>query len=168
MRQAVYSLCYHIVLETEGRRPMIVPSLAEGLHRFFERMVRQLGGVVVGFGGIPSHVHLLVRLPPTLMMSDTVRVLKKGSTRWASESRACVLVWGKGYGVFSVGKAQAPEVLALLERQESHHRRRSYAHEMLALMNGAIDVTAEDLKGNSIAACRARPATKNSTAEIPH
>jgi REP element-mobilizing transposase RayT len=167
MKQAVYSLCYHIVLETGGRKPLIVPGLVEGLQRFFERLVRQLGGVVVGFGGIPNHVHLLVRLPPTAMVSEIVRVLKAESTRWASENRASDLVWGAGYGVFSVGKAQAPEVRALLQRQESHHRRRSYAHEMLALMNGAVGVTGEDDDGISIPAGRRQSSVADLTAECP-
>jgi putative transposase len=166
MKHAVYSLCYHIVLETDRRRPMIVPGLVDGLHRFFERMVRRLGGVVVGVGGIPDHLHLLVRLPPTAVVAETVRVLKTESTRWASKQRASDLFWGEGYGAFSVGKAQAPEVLGLLECQESHHLRRSYAHEMLALMNGAIGAAAEDEDGISVPACRGQPIAADSTAEF--
>ena len=166
MKQAVYSLCYHIVLDTDERRPMIAPGLVEGLHRLFERMVRQLGGVVVGFGGIPNHVHLLVRLPPHAMVSETVRVLKKESTRWASKNRAFDLVWGEGYGAFSVGKAQARDVLGLLQCQDSHHRRRSYAYELLALMNG--DVSTDDANGVSSPACRGQPSTRDSTAECSH
>ncbi len=167
MKHAVFSLCYHVVLETDGRRPMVLPGLVEGLQRFFERMVRQLGGVLLGFGGIPNHVHLLVRLPPTVMMSETVRVLKTESTRWALKDRATDLVWAEGYGVFSVGKAQAPDILDLLRCQESHHRRKSCAHELLALMNGAVDVTRDDNGGLSIPACRGQPGTGDSTAEFP-
>lgn len=165
MKHAVYSLCYHIVLETDQRRPMIVPGLVEGLHRFFERMVRRLGGIVVGVGSIPDHLHLLVRLPPTAEVAETVRVLKTESTRWASRQRSCDLFWGEGYGAFSVGKAQAPEVLELLQRQESHHRRRSYAHELLALMNGGIDVGNDADDAISIPECRGQPTTGDSTAE---
>jgi putative transposase len=168
MKQTVYSLCYHFVLETEQRRPMIVPGLVEGLHRFFERLVRQLGGVVVGIGGVPNHVHILARLPPSAMVAETVRVLKSESTRWASENRASDLVWGEGYGAFSVGKAQAPDVLGLLQRQESHHLRRSYAHELLALMNGVVDVRKDDANGVSIPACRGQPSTGDSTIECSH
>ena len=146
MKQAVYSLCYHIVFDTDERRPLIVPGLVGGLHGLFERVVRQLGGLVVGVGGIPNHVHLLVRLPPSAKVSETVRILKTESTRWALKSRAFDLVWGEGYGVFSVGKAQAPEVLQLLHSQVSHHLKRSYAHELLALMNGVVTVSAAEEK----------------------
>jgi putative transposase len=165
MKQAVYSLCYHVVLETDGRRPMIVPGLVKGLNRFFERVVRQLGGVVVGFGGIPNHMHLLVRLPPTAVVSEVVRVLKTESTLWAAKNRASDLTWEEGYGAFSVGKAQVPEVLGLLQCQESHHRRRSYAHELLALMNGVVEVNTNDHNGISIPACRGQPSTGDSVVE---
>lgn len=165
MKQAVYSLCYHIVLETEERRPMISPGLVRGLQRFFERLIRQLGGVVVGCGGIPNHMHILVRLPPTAVLSEIVRVLKAESTLWAAKNRASDLVWGAGYGVFSVGKAQAPEVLELLQRQESHHRRKSYAHELLALMNGVFDGCTGEATENSPPAYRGQPNTGDSAAE---
>ena len=165
MKQAVYSLCYHIVFDTDDRRSLIVPGLVKSLYGFFERIVRQLGGLVIGVGGVPNHVHLLVRLPPSVSVSETVRILKAESTRWASKNRAFDLVWGKGYGVFSVGKAQAPEVLRLLHSQQSHHRRRSYTHELLALMNGVIDVGADDNNGVSVPACRGQPSMGDSTAE---
>ena len=165
MKQAVYSLCYHIVLETDQRRPMISPGLGDGLQRLFERMIRQHGGVVVGSGGISDHVHLLVRLPPTAVVSEIVRVLKAESSLWAARNRASDLVWGEGYGAFSVGKAQAPEVLELLQRQESHHRRRSYAHELLALMNGVVDVRTDGSSGIPIPACRGRPSAGDSATE---
>jgi hypothetical protein len=35
-----------------------------------------------------------------------------------------------------VSKVRAPSVLALLEDQERHHVRRSYAYELLGLING--------------------------------
>lgn len=136
MEGSFHNLCYHIVLGTAGRRPMILPGLTEGLYGLFEELVKGSGGRVVGVGGIPNHVHLFVRLPPSVVVSELVRTLKVESTRWARGSPGRDLEWGEGYGVFSVGRAQAPEVLRLLHCQERHHRRRSYAYELLALING--------------------------------
>lgn len=136
MEGTVHNLCYHIVLGTAERRPMILPGFTEGLYGLFEELVRGSGGIVVGVGGIPNHVHLFVRLPPSVVVSEFVRTLKEESTRWARRTPGRVLEWGEGYGAFSVGQAQAPEVLRLLQCQERHHLRRSYAYELLALING--------------------------------
>jgi len=136
MKGTVHNLCYHIVFGTVDRRPMILPGLREGLYGLFEEVVRASGGTVVGVGGIPNHVHLFVRLPPSVVISELVRILKVESTLWARRTPGRDLEWGEEYGAFSVGQAQAPEVLRLLHYQERNHRRRSYAYELLALING--------------------------------
>lgn len=136
MKGMVHDLCYHIVLSTEDRRPLISPQMKIGLYGLFAEVVESRGGVLRGIGGIPNHVHLLVRLPPSEPISDLVCSLKTESLRWASGFKWDRLRWEEGYGVFSVSKAQTPTVLDLLEDQDQRHLRRSYAHELLSLING--------------------------------
>ncbi len=71
-----------------------------------------------------------------------VGALKAESLQWAEGLDGNDLGWDQGYGVFSVSKAQAPSVLALLEDQERHHVRRSYTYELLTLINGHDEETA--------------------------
>ncbi len=136
MRGMVHDLSYHIVFGTEGRRPLISPGLKIGLYGLFAEVVEGRSGVLRGVGGIPNHVHLLVRLPPSELVSDLVGALKAESLHWAEGLDGNELGWEEGYGVFSVSKVRAPSVLALLEDQERHHVRRSYAYELLGLING--------------------------------
>ena len=136
MKGMVHDLSYHIVLVTEEQRPLISPGLKIGLYALFAEVVEGRNGVLRGVGGIPNHVHLLVRLPPSELVSDMVGALKTESVQWADGLDGNELGWEEGYGVFSVSKAQAPSVLALLENQERHHVRRSYTYELLGLING--------------------------------
>jgi REP element-mobilizing transposase RayT len=136
MKGTVHEICYHIVVGTESRRPLISPGMKAGLYGLFADLVKDRGGVLRGIGGIPNHVHLLVRLPPTELVDDLVYAIKQESMRWSATNGGSALKWEEGYGVFSVSKAQTPSVLALLENQERHHVRRSYVHELLALING--------------------------------
>jgi REP element-mobilizing transposase RayT len=136
MKGPVHEICYHIVVGTEDRRPLISPGMKVGLYGLIGELVQSRGGVLRGIGGIANHVHLLVRLPPTELVADLVCEIKTESTQWSSGTTGATLRWDDGYGVFSVSKAQAPDVLTLLENQERHHARRSYVHELLALMNG--------------------------------
>ncbi|MBD3852812.1 MAG: transposase [Acidobacteria bacterium] len=136
MKSMVHDLCYHIVLGTEDQRPLISPGLKIGLYALFAEVVEGRNGVLRGVGGIPNHVHLLVRLPPSELVSDMVAALKTESVQWVDGLHGNELGWEEGYGVFSVSKAQAPSVLALLEDQERHHVRRSYTYELLRLING--------------------------------
>lgn len=136
MKNTVHEICYHIVVETEDRRPLISPGMKAGLYGVIAEIVKCRGGVLRGAGGIPNHVHLLVRLPPTELVADLVCAIKLESTRWSAKVGGTTLRWEEGYGVFSVSKAQTPSVLTLLENQERHHLRRSYVHELLTLING--------------------------------
>ena len=136
MKGTVHEICYHIVVGTEDRRPLISPGMEAGLYGLFAELVKNRGGVLRGIGGIPNHVHLLVRLPPTQLVADLVCEIKQESMRWSARNAGNALKWEEGYGVFSVSKAQTPSVLTLLENQERHHARRSYVHELLTLING--------------------------------
>lgn len=136
MEMTVHKLCFHIVLGTADRRPLIPPSLKNDLYRLFEEVTERSGGMVIGIGGIPNHVHLLIRLPPSVVVADVVRDMKAASRTWARAAGAGDLEWGEGFGAFTVSQEQASELLGLVEDQEHHHRRRSYAYELLALMSG--------------------------------
>jgi REP element-mobilizing transposase RayT len=136
MKSMVHDLSYHIVLGTEDQRPLISPGLKIGLYSLFAEIVEERNGVLRGVGGIPNHVHLLVRLPPSELVSDMVGALKAESLQWARGLDGNELGWEEGYGVFSVSKAQAPSVLTLLADQERRHVRRSFTYELLELING--------------------------------
>ncbi|MEJ2189410.1 MAG: transposase [Acidobacteriota bacterium] len=139
METTVHKLCFHIVLGTADRRPLIPPTLRNDLYRLFEEVIERSGGSVLGIGGIPNHVHLLVRLPPTVVVADVVRNLKTASRTWACANGNGDLEWGEGFGAFSVSQERASELLGLVEDQEGHHRRRSYAYELLALIGGGAN-----------------------------
>jgi putative transposase len=42
--------------------------------------------------------------------------------------------WQKGYGAFSVSKSAEKRVLNYIQDQETHHRRKTFKHEFVALL----------------------------------
>ena len=62
MPQSYTSLHYHLVFSTKHREPTIVPELRPRLDEYIGGLVRGEGGAVLAIGGIPDHLHLLVRL----------------------------------------------------------------------------------------------------------
>ena len=80
------SLSYHLVFATKNREPIVHADWQSRLHEYLGGTVRGLGGVPLGTGGIEDHVHLLIGLKATHCLSDFVRELKRGSSRWVTES----------------------------------------------------------------------------------
>jgi len=99
-------------------------------------IVRELNGVALLINGTADHVHLLVRLPPTVSIADALRVVKTNASRWVHEkwpSRSA-FTWQIGYGAFSVSQSSAEAVLRYIANQEEHHRKVSFQQEMLAYL----------------------------------
>lgn len=77
------NLLYHIVYATKGRAPLITPDLKSRLHGYLGGIVGGLGCVPIEINGMDEHVHLLVRLRPTIAVSDFLSKLKSVSSLWA-------------------------------------------------------------------------------------
>jgi REP element-mobilizing transposase RayT len=136
---------YHIVFGTKLRQPLITDPLAKDLYPFLGGITRDLGCSLVAIGGMPDHVHLLIRSRPDVCVSDLLRHLKGRSSKWANEERT-TLYWQKAYGAFSVSKSALEEVEAYILNQAEHHKRLTYKDEFeLFLARNGIDFKPEDL-----------------------
>jgi hypothetical protein len=70
-------------------------------------IIRAEKGILLVAGGIEDHVHLLAKLLPTIGVSDMLRLIKAGSSKWANERPDVrYFEWQAGYAAFS-GKVVA-------------------------------------------------------------
>ena len=134
MGHTYHQLQFHIVFGTKQRQPWIVPEIQESLYRYITGVVGREGGKLVRIGGVADHVHLLVRLKPNLAVSDLTQVVKGASSRWISSEFEPSFQWQPGYGAFSVSPSKIDAVARYIERQEIHHRSRSFEEEFRWLL----------------------------------
>lgn len=136
MAHAFTKLLYHLVWSTKERRPFIDEKLKERLFPYMGGIVRDLHGSAVIVGGTADHVHILARLPQTIALSDVVRDIKANSSGWVhGEWREHQeFAWQTGYAAFTVSASNQDQVFKYVERQEEHHRKRSFEDEFLALL----------------------------------
>src|SRR5947199_2218124 len=66
----------HIVFSAKGRARVIVPDLKPELHAYLSGLTRELKGKAHAINGMEENVHLLVSLPPTISVSDSLRFIK--------------------------------------------------------------------------------------------
>jgi len=92
---------------------------------------------LLNIGGMPDHVHLLVRWPAKKTLSDLMRVLKSKSTAWVNNEikPEMAFAWQEGYGAFTVSLSEMEAVTRYIQNQEEHHRVRSFKEEFILFLD---------------------------------
>jgi putative transposase len=134
MSRNFYSeLNLHLVWHCKLSSPLLTPQIEPLAHRFLrKRIIETPGAFVHEIGGIETHVHLAVTIPPTLLISEFIGQLKGGTTHDVNQQfgREKVLEWQTGYGVVSFGTRDLTWVIEYIRHQREHHAR-STVHERL-------------------------------------
>ncbi|MGC4005962.1 MAG: IS200/IS605 family transposase [Pirellulales bacterium] len=130
------SLNVHLVWSTSGRRPLIKEAWQERLHAFLAGIVRHDRGQAVAIGGMPDHVHALVRIPSTITIANLMNHLKSNSSKWIHETfpEASDFRWQKEYAAFTVSASMVETVERYVRNQVEHHRIRSFQEELEELL----------------------------------
>ncbi|HZS98542.1 MAG TPA: IS200/IS605 family transposase [Terriglobales bacterium] len=123
----------HIVFSTKDRRNLIPAELLPRLIAYVGGVNRKVGLDSIAVGGTPNHLHILIGLPPTMRLAEAVQKLKANSSRWLGEQNV-IFEWQKGYGAFSVSPSMLRIVKTYVQRQEEHHRARTFDDEFLPLL----------------------------------
>ncbi len=126
----------HIVFSTKQRRPYITPDIQARLCDYIGGIVRAEKGTLYAIGGMPDHLHMLLRWRTDGAISHLMRTVKARSSRWIHETfrESSAFAWQVGYAVFSVSKSSEADVKAYIENQAEHHKKRDFEEELLALL----------------------------------
>jgi len=137
MASTLTNLLYHIVFSTKNREPIITAPIRENLYRYIGGIIRGEGGVLLEIGGMPDHVHLVVRFKSEPSVATMIKIIKSKSSKWLNEQpkRPGRFEWQRGYAAFTVSVSQLPNVRAYVRNQEQHHRRKTFQEELRALLD---------------------------------
>lgn len=136
MSSSLVKVLVHIVFSTRKRAPFIDAGLKAELHPYMVGIVRQRGCDLIALGGMPDHVHLLLRLKADLKLADLVRAVKAVSSKWIHERPQSIpeFAWQAGYAAFSVSQSKEAAVKSYILNQEAHHRRESFEEELMEML----------------------------------
>jgi putative transposase len=134
MSDTFSNLLAHIIFSTKNREPYITSDLKPQLYSYIGGILRNIECTLLDINGVSDHLHLLVRYPPRMAMSDIVRTVKSNSSKWAREELAVPFGWQSGGALLSVSESIVPDIRAYLDRQEEHHRRVSFREEFVEFL----------------------------------
>ena len=125
MPQSLSSILIHLVFSTKNREPFITPAIETDLHPYMATIFRNHNSPSLVINGTSDHIHALFALARTIAVADLVEEVKTGSSKWLKtqgrEFRN--FHWQRGYGAFSVGQSNVPELKSYIENQRQHHQR---------------------------------------------
>jgi REP element-mobilizing transposase RayT len=122
-----------IVFAVKGRQNLIAKENREDLHKYITGIVQNKDQKMLAVFAMPDHTHLLIGLKPNIAISDLVRDIKAGSSKFITESRWIKgkFQWQVGFGAFSYSKSQIQNVVKYVLNQEEHHKKYTFKEEYL-------------------------------------
>ena len=131
-----YSHCYyHVVFSTKHRADYIRSDIESRIWTYMGGIARKQGFTAMKIGGIENHLHALLSIPPSILVSNAVKLLKGDSSFWIKrEFGINDFGWQDGYGIFTVSKSDIDRVISYIERQRDHHSRQSFEDEYIELL----------------------------------
>jgi putative transposase len=115
----------------QNRECIIQKQWKNELYKYISAIIKNNGHKMLSINGMPDHVHLLFGMRPAQSLSDLMQDIKASSSKWINDRKfvKSKFSWQEGYGAFAYSKSQLPRVIQYIERQEQHHKKKTFTEE---------------------------------------
>ena len=121
----------HVVFAVQNRVSLIQRTWQTQLYNYIITIIQKYGHKVLSIGGMSDHIHILFGFRPTQALSNLIQEVKRDSSEWIN--RQCLTMgrfsWQEGYCAFSYSKSHIMQVAKYIERQEEHHKKKTFIDE---------------------------------------
>ena len=127
----------HAVFTVQNRECIIAKTWQDELYKYITGTIQNNGHKLLTINGLPDHIHVLFGMRPMQSLSDLLQDIKGNSSKWVNE-RGFVrgkFSWQEGYGAFSYGKSQLPQIIRYIEKQKEHHLKKTFIQEYKEFLN---------------------------------
>lgn len=106
------------------------------MYRYITGIIQHYDHKVLAINGMPDHLHVFFGMRPTQSLSELMKQVKQDSSQWINSHKLTEdrFSWQQGFGAFSYGKSQVRRVIRYIERQEEHHKKKTFSEEYVALL----------------------------------
>ena len=127
----------HVVFAVESRQSLIKPEHNDELQKYITGIVSGQKQKLIAINNMPDHVHMLIGQRPDSDLSELVGDIKSGSTNFINREGWVRgrFNWQEGFGAFSYSHSQLSTVIRYIQNQQTHHRKRSFHDEYVALLD---------------------------------
>jgi REP-associated tyrosine transposase len=129
----IYIQC---VFAVKFRKVIIESSWKDYLLKYITGIVQNHNHKLISINSMPDHLHMFFGFKPHQSLSDLMSLVKGESSEWINKKKITpsVFRWQAGYGAFSYGRSQIKSVCTYIEKQEEHHRIKTFLEEYTELL----------------------------------
>lgn len=134
---STYSQIYiQIIFAVKNRESMIRSSWEEELYKYITGIITNKGQKLLAINGVEDHIHILIGMKPSCCLSDLVREIKKSSNSFIKEKQFTrfKFEWQEGFGAFSYSHSALDNVIAYINNQKEHHKKKTFKEEYKAFL----------------------------------
>ena len=122
----------HAVWGTKRRENCLTKDARRTVILHIEKNAKKKGIYIDRLNGGLDHLHCLIGLNADLSIAKTMQLLKGESAFWVNEQKIIQsrFEWADEYYAVSVSESDLAAVRAYIDKQEEHHRHKSFAEEV--------------------------------------
>ena len=110
-RHSCFMLCYHMVLVTKFRHPVLVEAVKDRVYEIIRDTMESRGYNIVEMNGDPDYVHVLFEAMPSMAPQELMNALKTRTSRHVRKEFADEIgkyywkpyFWSDSYFIATVG-----------------------------------------------------------------
>ena len=133
MANTFSQLYVQIVFAVKNRESLIHKTNREELQKYISGIIENRNAKLLAIYCMPNHIHILIGLKPSILLSDLVRDIKAGSSKFINDKKWLKgkFNWQEGFAAFSYSHSQIGQVINYINNQEIHHQKKSFKEEYL-------------------------------------
>lgn len=118
----IHLILYHLVFCPKRRKPVLVGSVAADAETLIRRKCEEQGWRVVALEIMPDHVHLFVRVWPTVSAAEVVKAIKRVTAHEPRRKHPDLLklpsLWTRSYLAATAGNVSQEAIRLHIEAQK--------------------------------------------------
>ena len=137
MKPGAFTQIYiQLVFSPMYRESLLYKHLRPRIFEYISGIVTHMGHKSIIVNGVSDHVHIFYGMDPAISVSDTVKEIKRASSKFINEEHlySGKFQWQSGYGGFSYSHHQINAVYNYIQNQETHHHEMTFRDEYVGML----------------------------------
>ena len=136
MAQSLSKLFVHIIFHIKNSSCGIRNQEKQELYAYMGSIINDNESIPILINGVENHVHILCVMSKNISLAKLVEEIKRHSSRWikTKDKYYANFAWQGGYAGFSISSSIHDKTKQYIERQEEHHKKKSFKDEYMLFL----------------------------------